>query len=290
MEKLVDWFQFLRLPNLIVVGLLIFFLQLKVDYLSYWVQTSPRESYLFWPLGWALTFGLICLTAAGNIINDLFDVRADRINKPNKVFINRLIGDDEALYLYFVLNTIAFCCAVYCVQGRWPMLGAFPFMVALLYFYSFFMKRIPLLGNVVIAGFCAGVPLTYAWVMKIATDYPLSELTNALAFFAFLSTLIREIIKDCEDFKGDKLTGCNTLPIALGFKNTNLIVAALLITLMACTLYLAYESKTWWFYLCVLPLLFAVIGILRANATEHYKFPSNALKVYMLMGIVGVLM
>ena len=163
-----------------------------------------------------------CFTAAGGyIINDLFDVDTDHINRPNKRIIKRHISHKTALIYYALLTAAGQICGYYTGLG----IGLFATSIAiLLYFYSSDLKAMGLPGNLLIA-FMSGS------VIYIASR-GIHEINNSYfaeyAFLAFLLTLARELIKDAEDIEGDKEQGCETFPIVHGTKKTNLLSMTIL--------------------------------------------------------------
>lgn len=195
----------------------------------------------------------VMLTAAGNIINDYFDQKVDRINKPGKVIIGKLVKRRVAIILHQTLNIGAVLLTVYlCMRTKfwWPLL--IPVVMAtLLWWYSPFLKKTVWIGNAAIAFCTAAVPF-WAGVFELhqlRKEYfdmlvhgeaffdLLNTLIYALCVFAFLLTLIREAQKDMEDLPGDTEGGYHTMPIQLGIAFTKKYVYALLGVYILCVIY-----------------------------------------------------
>jgi 4-hydroxybenzoate polyprenyltransferase len=179
------------------------------------------------------------IAAAGNIINDYFDVKADRINKPNKVIIGKYIKPRWAIVSHWILNFVAFSIACYLTWAYETFWYVFIHLLSIniLWFYSMYFKRKFLIGNLFIAALTGLVPLlcgihflgltTSFQSANFMSDFKeganwISQLNLkiffivALAFFASCLNLVREIVKDMEDVEGDLLLKAKTIPIVLG--------------------------------------------------------------------------
>ncbi|MEQ8573165.1 MAG: geranylgeranylglycerol-phosphate geranylgeranyltransferase, partial [Fulvivirga sp.] len=147
-----------------------------------------------------LSFSTIIIAAAGYIINDYYDVKIDLINKPKRVVVGRILKRRVAMIAHTVLNFIGIGIGLHL---SWK-LGALNFLCAfVLWLYSNQLKRIAFLGNLSVA------LLTGLSILIIGLFFePDNILIMAYSLFAFAFTLIREIIKDIEDLKGDSSFGC----------------------------------------------------------------------------------
>jgi 4-hydroxybenzoate polyprenyltransferase len=177
----------------------------------------------------------LLITAAGNIINDYFDIKADKVNKPNRLIVSKNIKRRWAIILHLCFNTFAFIISLYLsFIFKNLLLVLIPFFaINLLWFYSWYLKKKLILGNVTIAFLTALVPiLTAIYLNKII---PLNNqelgLIYLISSFAFLQNLIREIIKDTEDIEGDKLIYVKSIPIYFGKSITKIICLVLLLIL-----------------------------------------------------------
>lgn len=195
--------------------------------------TSLELSGSLWIL---FVIDTLLIAAPGYVINDIFDQKADIVNKPEKQFI----GDDKlslptAWIYYACLVILGFGIAFYIAHqiDKILLLLIYPFAVILLFLYSKYFKKWPLLGNLVVSAFCAFVPaiIWYAEadmvesLLSIDPDryHLITNVFTAYIVFAFLSTLVREIVKDIEDIEGDKKSMYNTLPIQLGIERANVV-------------------------------------------------------------------
>ena len=258
-------------------------------------------SNIIWPES-LLIILTCCLTAAGGyIINDLFDVETDHINRPNKRILKRDISHKAAIVYYIILTTLGQICGYYAGLG----IGLFASAIAvLLYFYSSDLKAMGLPGNSLIA-FMSGSVIYIAsrGIHEIHSAY-----FAEYAFLAFLLTMTRELVKDAEDIEGDKEQGCETFPILYGTRKTNIlsnvILALIVIFLVTATYLLSIEpffnvKSTIEIHRFVYPafLVLALVPMIlksmwmigKANNKRDYKKISKWLKLTMLVGLISVL-
>ena len=258
-------------------------------------------SNIIWPES-ILIILTCCLTAAGGyIINDLFDVETDHVNRPNKRILKRDISHKAAIVYYIILTALGQICGYYAGLG----IGLFASAIAvLLYFYSSDLKAMGLPGNSLIA-FMSGS------VIYIASR-GIHEINSAYfaeyAFLAFLLTMARELVKDAEDVEGDKEQGCETFPILHGTRKTNIlsnvILALIAIFLVTAAYLLSIEpffnvKSTIEIHSFIYPafLLLALVPMIlksmwmigKANNKRDYKKISKWLKLTMLIGLISVL-
>ncbi len=253
-----------------------------------------------------LVLATVFITAGGYVINDYFDIRTDLINK-GSVIVGTRIERRQAMMLHNVFNIAGVALGFYISWRSGYFLAGMLFLVVsgLLYFYSASYKRQFLLGNIVVAVLTGMVPLLvgfyewpalYRYYSVNAVNPPDFDFIfywiGGFAFFAFLTTLTREIIKDIEDFEGDVAYGRNTLPVVLGIKTAkiiasflNLITIALLYIIWHLFLYdnytLVYISAV-----LVLPLLLVIFIVFRSTDRKRMHSASRLMKIVMLGGIL----
>ena len=170
----------------------------------------------------ALCISVILTAAAGYIINDYLDVNIDLTNKPQKVIIGKIISRRWAMLLHFSFNT----CAVFIGLYLKLSLGlSILICTFLLWLYSVYFKKQFLSGNILVAVLSAFVIIILPFFNPQISNY----MVWAYALFAFGLTLIREIVKDAEDLRGDSKFNCRTLPIVLGVRKTKRILITLVL-------------------------------------------------------------
>lgn len=251
----------------------------------------------------------ILIAAGGYVLNDYFDVKIDTINKPDRLIIGRFISKEKAMFLYQVLTI---CGIITGLILAW-LLSSFTFALifiavpGLLWFYSASYKRQLIIGNVIVA-FLAGLSVFIVGMTEIAllqkqfgllifeTGIPehIYCWTGGFAFFAFLLTWIREIIKDIEDIRGDRELECRTLPIVWGItkaKTTIWILSGITIALLVvtCIFLIPFEKSLTTKYLVygiILPFLLLFYLIFKAKDPYDYHQASALSKFIMLMGLL----
>ena len=258
-----------------------------------------------------LVFSTVLITAAGYVINDYFDTKTDLVNRPDTVLVGKVIDRRSAILLHIILNTIGIGLGTYIsFYIGIPILSlVFVLITGILWFYSTTYKRQFLIGNIVVSILIALVPL-----MVILFEIPLLNKAygvlmiemranfnhiiiwvSAFAFFAFLLTLIREIIKDVEDYEGDNAYGRQTLPIVFGIINTKIILLALILLALFSLVYTYirfltdYITLIYFVVFLLFPLLVLFYKIISADNKKDYHFASNLSKIIMLAGIMYAL-
>lgn len=255
-----------------------------------------------------LVLSTVLIAAAGNVINDYFDVRADRINKPNRLIIGIYVKRRWAIISHWMMNFSAFVIAVYLswrYQSFW-YLFIHLLSINLLWGYSMYFKRKMIVGNMIIASLTALVPVLVAiyfhlqtgMVVGIAFPYSTSIdviWTNAMLFggFAFLLNLVREIVKDIQDIPGDKVLRARTIPIVYGIKSSKLICYFLLISSLIAISFSIFELQFADFY-ASLPIwsacFFIVIAsflLIFAESRNQLKKVDLFLKLAMIAGLLA---
>lgn len=231
-----------------------------------------------------LSLSTMAIAAAGYIINDYYDVKIDYINKPDRVVIGKDITRRYAILFHVVLSFTGIVIGVYL---SWRITALNMVSVFLLWLYSNILKRLPFVGNLAVA------LLTGAAVYSVDLLYRTANpLIIVFAVFAIFMTLVREIIKDIEDLKGDNTFGCRTLPIVWGIRRTKLILY-LIILVFAITVvilnyfYAALPFRYQALFLFV-PLLVLLWRLIRADTKRDFTWLSTLCKVIMLMGIASM--
>jgi len=260
----------------------------------------PWYDFLF------LVLATLCLTAGGYVINDYFDIKTDLINRGN-VIVGTVIPRRRAMMLHNILNVAGVAAGFY-VSWRvgYFWLGTLFLLVSgLLWFYSASYKRQFLIGNILVALLTALVPFLvvfyefpyiYEYYSGNATEHPYYKLlffwTGGFALFAFLTTLAREIIKDIEDYEGDREYGRNTLPVVLGIRSTRIIVTGLVIGIII-LLYIVWGlfvndlvTLAYMTLAVVLPQLLIIFMVLTGRGRKHFHTASSVMKIVMLTGLL----
>jgi 4-hydroxybenzoate polyprenyltransferase len=254
------------------------------------------------------------VAAAGYAINDYYDRNLDLVNRAkDDVIVGEKISAQNVMLLYRILNIAALVLAGYASykSGILFLVVCYPVMIGLLYFYTTTYKKQLLIGNLIVSLATALVPVAvYLFelppVLSHYKYYILSAPINlnviggwilAFSAFAFLSGLSREIIKDMEDFEGDRFAGRNTVPIVWGMQWAKIIAMSLLFIIIAGIAALYYFfflssgmsdfiSLIYFSAFLVIPLLYNLYQLFISKTVADYKFCGDLLKIIMLAGIL----
>lgn len=231
-----------------------------------------------------LAMSTTIIAAAGYIINDYYDIKIDLINKPDRVVIGKGITRRYALFSHTTLSVIGI--ALGFLLGL--RIAAIHFVsVFLLWSYSNYLKRQPFIGNFTVA------LLTGVSVLLVNVLYHQHHaLVGIYALFAFFMTLMREIVKDMEDLKGDNTFGCRTLPIVWGLRKTKGLIYLLLFAFGVLMVYLnyAYTKLPGYYFMIFLfvPLGLFVSRLSVADTKKDFYWLSQWCKIIMLLGILSM--
>ena len=299
----IAFFKLIRIENLLIIAIT----QVCIKYL---VFQPLNEFSKFTPTLFIISLtSTLLIAAAGYIINDYFDVKTDKINRPETVVVDVIIKRRIAMVLHIILNAIGLLLGLYlALKCHQLKLITFQLLsITLLWFYSTHFKKQLLVGNIIVSLLTATIPL-----MPMIYDYYLTGpidpfvkmmighylntfpiIVCGFAIFAFLMSLAREIIKDMEDFKGDAQTGCKTMPIVWGMITSKVVTFFIilitigLLLLVSFKYYKEHQPIAVYYILgfLVIPLILLIIQTIRANTTKHFKVASLLLKFIMLFGI-----
>lgn len=262
---------------------------------------------------WILVVASVCVAAAGYIINDYFDLNIDLINKPGKLVVDRIIKRRWAIIWHWIFSILGVALSIY---AGYKLPGISPWTlgllntgaVLLLILYSVSLKKQLLTGNIAIAALSAWVIviLFFSTARHYTTDdgitYWLNKtrlfrFTIVYAVFAFITTLVREVIKDLEDMEGDARHGCKTMPVVWGINPSKVYTGVWIVVLEG--LLLALQFYTWrfgWYFgvayvliALVIPLLYLLSELRKAMTAPHYHRLSTITKLIMLAGILSML-
>ncbi|MBC3846686.1 geranylgeranylglycerol-phosphate geranylgeranyltransferase [Winogradskyella echinorum] len=301
---MIHFFKLIRWKNLIMIALM----QILVKYallLPYF--RSGEVATALSPLAFfLLVLATVCIAAGGYVINDVYDIETDKVNKPEKVIINKHISEKTASALFIILNVIGVGLGFYLSNG----IGKSGFFVifivasALLYIYSSYLKQMLLVGNIVVS-LVVALSIILVGVFELIPVIDDSNRINQIFFFriildyaifAFMINLLREMVKDIEDIDGDHKAGMRTLPIVVGRERTNKIVFFLsLIPLFSVVYYIIsnlfkQQLLVGYFLIFVIaPLIYITIKLFSAEQKSHYRHISLILKLVMLTGMLSLL-
>lgn len=257
-----------------------------------------------------LVVGTMLIAGAGNIINDYFDIKPDRLNKHHKIIVGKYIKRREAMVIHVILSTIGFFISAYvAIKYSIPWMLLFQVLaITLLWFYSASFKNSFIIGNVIVAFLTACIPL-----LVICYDIPVIFETEGFNFpyihapygkfkevifitlcyaaFAFFLNLIREIQKDMADIRGDREIGAKTMPIELGISKTKKVVNSLTLFVIILLIYIQQSyiadriSSIYILLFIIIPLIIGSVKLKKANKSKQYLKASNYTKFAMAGGL-----
>lgn len=304
------YLQLVRWMNLLMLLILIWVM-------AVWVAEPVLERAMFAPvLPWwqllLLMLATVCIAAGGYVINDYFDIKIDRINKPDQLVVTNTISKHQAMRTHQLLTIIgATAGLVEAWLCRSWSLGLIMLLVpGLLWFYSSSYKRQFVIGNVMVAFVAALPPLTvtmanvgilrhrYGDIMAYSpVEHDLYLWLGGFALFAFLTTLMREMIKDLQDQQGDRELECHTLPVRLGDWATKWVVTVIGLLTMALIVWIGFFAVPYPHDWNTLSSRYVAFGILTplacslwlmwaAKIPSDYRVAQGVMKFVMLMGIL----
>ena len=249
-----------------------------------------------------LALSVVLITAGGYIINDILDITTDTINKPNRVFIQTEISKKTAWISYFLITLIGVFIGIYLSFFLGLKTYSFLFVITSisLYLYSKYFKKLPLLGNLLVASL---VSLTIYIVFlfdvvsktKTTKSHDVYSIVLLFVVFSFLTTFIRELIKDIEDINGDYQTKMKTLPILIGRFRTNrtaFFLSGVLCVLLSFTMRFSLEINHLFIYYILIFILFPIgyfmYKLWNSKTKKNYSFLSNLMKLIMFFGIISM--
>jgi 4-hydroxybenzoate polyprenyltransferase len=296
---MIPFLKLIRYKNLLMV-LLTMVLTKYALISSFLSQTNLTNSEFF-----LLSLSILLITAGGYIINYIYDIDVDKINKPEKVIVSHSISLKNAWVSYCLLSSIGLVVGIYLSFEKQLNFFSLYFIasIILLFLYSRFLKRLPLIGNLTISLLVSlTIFLTYQFddsMLGFNRDGLNSLFLSIIIFyyllFSFFSTLVRELIKDIEDINGDHALKMKTLPIILGIKRTRNIVIGLSFLILFFLFLLLKEASSseeyvLSFILLIESLLFLglIYKLWNAQTKNEFHFLSNLMKVIMLVGILSM--
>ena len=222
-------------------------------------------------------------TAAGYIINNFYDAEKDKINRPKKFLLEHLLSQQSQLVLYFLLNGATLIAAG---AASFKAILFFTVYIFGIWIYSSSLKRLFWISNL-FATLLAIIP--FFAVTIYFKNFEAVVIYHAS--FLFLLILIRDIVKDLQNYKGDWVHSYQTLPIVFGNLKTKIIVSAL-IFLNSVPIFLLIQSHlglmTYYFYFSIPYLLFVLVLLWIGSTQKMYLWIHNLLKILILLGVIGI--
>lgn len=312
MKKIKAFFKLVRWTNLLMIALmmlLVYYCLMSPLFTSGIAAVMPpAPSFLL------LVLSLVFIVAGGYVINDIFDVDIDKINKPERQLVTTVFSEKEARIFYNVLTLIGLLAAlassiIIAKTKFFTLFAILLLLVGVLYSYSSTYKKKLVVGNLIVSlsvAFSVFLPWLFEMiylsnnvlVLSLSKNIMMEILPYVMIYtaFAFLTNFIREILKDAEDLKGDSVTHCRTIPIVYGTKKMNVILLVLAILVYVLLLYFMidlWKMKSYitlgiiFFIWNTFPVMF--FNLFGKNVNVNYHSYSVFYKVIMLLGVLSMI-
>jgi len=233
--------------------------------------------------------------ASGYIINNFYDAQKDLINRPNKSMLDRLVSQKTKLYVYFGLNFLAVFLAYFV---SWRVSIFYSVYIFLIWFYSHKLKKYAIVGNLTASLLAIfpffGILLYFFKGQYYEYDWQKIGIIFGHASFLFLLILIREMVKDLENMKGDFVSDYKTVPVVYGESVSKKVITALTILTIIPVYVLVdiYEVgyMVIYFYFCLMTLIFFLLKLWKSNTRNEFLKLHNLLKFIIVAGVFCIVL
>ncbi len=309
MKLITAFLRLVRWPNLVMIAVtqVLFYFSLVEPLYQKGINTTFERLHFL-----LLIMASVLIAAAGYIINDYFDLNIDQVNKPERTVIDKIIKRRWAIVMHLSFSSVAIIISFYIdFKSATFWLGVSNIICAFLLFgYSITLKKKLLWGNILISALTAWVVivcfLCYYHSFYCSScnrsflelyDNRFIRISFLYAGFAFVISLIREVIKDLEDIDGDLKYGCRTMPIAWGIPASKVFVAVWLVVLIGMiSIVQVYVWQFGWIwsmlyciFLVIIPLIWVLQQLFKAQVPTDYHRLSTAIKFVMLAGLLSMI-
>ncbi len=232
-----------------------------------------------------LVLASVCVVAAGYIINNFYDAKVDRINRPVKAGIDNYVKQETKLKLYFFLNFLGF---LFGSMVSWRAALFFSIYIFGIWFYSHKLKRYPFTGLI------SATILTILPFFAVFVHFRnFSKIIFVHAVFLFLVIMVRELVKDLENLKGALANNYITFPVEYGEKKTKqLSIFLLILSLLPVIVLFSYPAISYmkyYFFLALIVLIFVGVYLWNSTKRKQYAILHNILKLLLLIGVFSLI-
>ena len=285
-----------RLPNLVLLAIMQAAVRVCVAVPA--VGLRAWEAYYSETNFWLGVMMTAAAAASGYVVNDLYDLDTDQINKPSRVVVGKLLSVRHTWAVYAALWVVVVACSAALAMSH-TILGWYGLLpTALLWLYAAYLKRTPFVGNLLVASLTAWAVAFPLFPLLEAPPTVWANLAGKLGLayiaFAFVANLWREVVKDLEDVEGDAMAGCQTLPVVWGMRKTQYLALALgagFVVLTAALLFVLYNAGAVLAFvvgvsLLLCPSLFALYLLKEAEEPTEYNLVSSIIKGIIAVGLL----
>ena len=227
----------------------------------------------------------ICIVS-GFIINDYYDTKKDSINTPIKFKLGESINDKTKLFLYFFLNLL-----VVLVSSLISMRAIlfFSIYIFFIWFYSHKLRKLVFIGNL----FYSILTITPFFAILLYFK-KIEFIIIAYALFLFFILLLKDIVKDMKNIKGDFSVNHKTIPVVFGESFTKTLVSLLSIIniFLILNLFLNFNSGLMYFYyfLALAVMIYFMFKLYFSKSTAQYLFLHNLLRFLITAGVFSIVL
>ncbi|WP_062054480.1 geranylgeranylglycerol-phosphate geranylgeranyltransferase [Aquimarina longa] len=279
--KLLSLFSVVRGYNILVIVLAQYFTSIFILAPQIRLSEVIFDSNLF-----VIVLASAGVIAAGYIINNFYDKEKDLINRPQKTMLDRLVSQRTKLTGYFILNFLSVICASYV---SFKAVVFFSLYIFGIWFYSHKLKKFPVIGNIT-ASLLAITPFFAIFIYYKNFE----QVIFVHGTFLFLMLVMREMIKDLGNLRGDLAQNYKTIPIVYGELISKQVISILILAsgVPVYLLLTQYEIgfMYFYFYTCIILLLLFLLGLWNSKEKNHYVWLHNILKLIILVGAFSIIL
>lgn len=233
-----------------------------------------------------LVLASVCVVASGYIINNFYDDKVDKINRPLKTGLDNFVKQETKLRLYFFLNFLGFLFGFFV---SWKAALFFAVYIFAIWFYSHKLKKYPFMG------LFSATTLTVTPFFAIFIYYKnFSEVIFLHAIFLFFVIMARELVKDLQNMKGAIANDFDTFPVVYGERKTKKVCILLLVLTVVPVFYLfsypELSDMKYYFYVAFVTLLVVAFYLWRSTERNQYRLLHNVLKLLLLIGVLSLVL
>jgi geranylgeranylglycerol-phosphate geranylgeranyltransferase len=237
---------------------------------------------------WLLSLAAMLIAAFGNAYNDICDLPADRVNRPDRVLVR---GDVD---MVLALRVAGWCLALGLMVAAYAYVDALIMAVtvaSVLFLYDRDLKSKPLVGNAAVAGVC-GTTVAFGALSGPGWNRQVLILTVC----AFSLTMVRELFKDIQDVEGDRAMGARTFPILFGEARSAQVALVPLVFTIYFVLYRILSSVPNWTGAYVVGVLltcgmaWTAVRSLSSHGPVEWGSRAREVKIWIILGVLWVLL
>jgi len=274
-----DFFNAIRVYNILFVdvALILFF------YYTVLNKNNLSNSTFDLLISLAITS---LIAAAGYLHNNLLDRELDQKHKMKHIRLVQNVKTTKFIILLFNMMAIGISASIYWKHDNENYLLVTLFSFLLLHFYNRYIKKTPLIGNIIVALLCV-MPFIIPILNKVNYDLDSSIYTKQqyILISIFLISFIREIVKDLEDMRFDVFYKYKTFPILFGRWATTILVLLLCIVYAVVAYALIFKTNQWTYLTTMMPVFGGVILL----AMNQYKQSSNLYLYTLIYGVLTII-